>query len=368
VGVRQLQSYIKELENYRRGDPSPLIAAKRVWIGKERKTRSIYTILWQPFLAASLKANGAGGTKPADGGDAQSSAYRSAHGPPDTAAARPGSPIKDDGLTPDCAPAGDTQFSADRSEGAARSAISAQEGNAQYSARRSEGEVQDTGATLRGMPSEDGCMPPINTQFSADQSGDNTQEATAARTAIPTEDGSRIPNDVPRRDAQFSARRSGEDTTDAVGAQVAISSEEGGAVPDGLSPSDTQSSAHRFGDTQETAAARPGVPNEEGGAVSQPAILSVDTRAVADGMPTVDGAARALYANSQRRRQQQGQKPAPVPDRCAYQPLGPGDCVPHPSAQPCKNCGARVNPAHMIIRLRSGLFCERCCPACHPAA
>jgi hypothetical protein len=313
VGVRQLQSYIKELENYRRGDPSPLIAAKRVWIGKERKTRSIYTILWQPFLAASLKANGAGGTKPADGGDAQSSAYRSAHGPPDTAAARPGSPIKDDGLTPDCAPAGDTQFS-------------------------------------------------------ADQSGDNTQEATAARTAIPTEDGSRIPNDVPRRDAQFSARRSGEDTTDAVGAQVAISSEEGGAVPDGLSPSDTQSSAHRFGDTQETAAARPGVPNEEGGAVSQPAILSVDTRAVADGMPTVDGAARALYANSQRRRQQQGQKPAPVPDRCAYQPLGPGDCVPHPSAQPCKNCGARVNPAHMIIRLRSGLFCERCCPACHPAA
>jgi hypothetical protein len=59
IGVRvpQLQSYIKELESYTRGDPPepfPLIEVKRVWVETEGKTRNIYNLLWQPFRAANL--------------------------------------------------------------------------------------------------------------------------------------------------------------------------------------------------------------------------------------------------------------------------------------------------------------------------
>ena len=63
VNVRQLQNYMKELENYTRGDPPEpfrLIEVTRVWVEKEGKTRNIYSLLWHPFLLVNLKANGAG--------------------------------------------------------------------------------------------------------------------------------------------------------------------------------------------------------------------------------------------------------------------------------------------------------------------
>jgi hypothetical protein len=53
VQVRQLQSYLKELANYTRGDPPeavPLLAVKRVWVEKDQQTRNYYGLLWQPFL------------------------------------------------------------------------------------------------------------------------------------------------------------------------------------------------------------------------------------------------------------------------------------------------------------------------------
>lgn len=61
--VRQIQTYIKELEHYTRGDPPepvPLIEVKRVWVAREGRTRNIYNLLRQPFRALRLKANGAG--------------------------------------------------------------------------------------------------------------------------------------------------------------------------------------------------------------------------------------------------------------------------------------------------------------------
>lgn len=80
VKVRQLQSFIKELESYMRVDPPepfPLIEAKRVFVEKDRKTRNIYKLLWWPFLALDLKANGAERSYSADGGNAQYPAHRS---------------------------------------------------------------------------------------------------------------------------------------------------------------------------------------------------------------------------------------------------------------------------------------------------
>jgi hypothetical protein len=29
---------------------------------------------------------------------------------------------------------------------------------------------------------------------------------------------------------------------------------------------------------------------------------------------------------------------------------------------------ATVRETHLLMRVRSGVFCERCCPACHPRA
>ena len=62
---------------------------------------------------------------------------------------------------------------------------------------------------------------------------------------------------------------------------------------------------------------------------------------------------------------QQPQRLAPVLDRFAHRPLGAGDCMRNPSGK-CKKCGATVKPIHIMVRLISGTFCERCCPACHP--
>jgi hypothetical protein len=66
VKVRQLQTFCKELENYTRGDPPepcPLIEVKRAGAGKERKTRKIYNLLRQPFVA--IRTWLCGGTMPA---------------------------------------------------------------------------------------------------------------------------------------------------------------------------------------------------------------------------------------------------------------------------------------------------------------
>ena len=62
----------------------------------------------------------------------------------------------------------------------------------------------------------------------------------------------------------------------------------------------------------------------------------------------------------------EAQPPAPAVERRGYRPLGPGDCMLHSSAQRCQRCGATGKPVHMLIRLISGFFCEKCCPACHP--
>jgi hypothetical protein len=56
VKVRQLQTFIKELENYTRGDPPvpfPLIEVRRVWVEKEGKTRNIYNLRRHPFVAVT---------------------------------------------------------------------------------------------------------------------------------------------------------------------------------------------------------------------------------------------------------------------------------------------------------------------------
>jgi hypothetical protein len=131
----------------------------------------------------------------------------------------------------------------------------------------------------------------------------------------------------------------------------------GGAALDARPPSDTESSAHRSeGDTQDAAAGRPPIPGEDGSAV-----------------PDSTATARDMYTESQLLRQQlflqrQAQPPAQAFDRSSYRPVGPGDCMIHPSTQRCQKCGATVTPVHIMTRLIGGSFCERCCPACHPAS
>ena len=95
VKVRQLQPYIKELENYTRRDPPeafPLIEVKRTWVEKERKTRNIYSLLRRPFLAVSRMPEE---SQLAGGGNAQSFAYQSEGEAQYPAAGR--SPISNEG-------------------------------------------------------------------------------------------------------------------------------------------------------------------------------------------------------------------------------------------------------------------------------
>ena len=140
-----------------------------------------------------------------------------------------------------------------------------------------------------------------------------------------------------------------------------------GAALDAPTPSDTQSFSHQSeGEAQYPAAGRSPIPNAGGGvgpgAVARPAIPSEAGGSVPGGTAT----ARDMYTESQLLRQQLAQPPAPVVNRGAYRPLGPGDCTLHSSPQRCAKCGATVNPVHMMIRLIHGFFCEKCCPACHP--
>jgi hypothetical protein len=155
VKVRQLQSYIQELAQYTRGDPPqrfPLIEVKRVWGEKEAKTRNIYNLLWQPFLAVNLKANTAEEGRPAERANAQYPAHRFEGQAQDTTPAPPARPTKD-GVTADGRPRGDTQSPAHRSKAkmhdttAGWAAIPCEEGNAQYFAHRSGGAAQGSAAS-----------------------------------------------------------------------------------------------------------------------------------------------------------------------------------------------------------------------------
>ena len=64
----------------------------------------------------------------------------------------------------------------------------------------------------------------------------------------------------------------------------------------------------------------------------------------------------------------QTQPLASVLPRPAARPLGPGDCRRHSFPGKCQKCGATVKETHLMLRVMSGAFCERCCPACHPGA
>ncbi len=125
VKVRQLQSYIKELENYTQGDPPqplPLLEVKRVWDEKRAKTRNIYDLLRRPFLALNRMANRAEGAGLADGSNAQSSAHRSDGDAQGAAGAIPPIPLDDRGVIPDSISAADAQSSAHWSAGDAPNA------------------------------------------------------------------------------------------------------------------------------------------------------------------------------------------------------------------------------------------------------
>jgi hypothetical protein len=272
VKVRQLQSLIKELESYTRGDPPepfPLVEVKLVFVEKDRKTRNIYNLLRWPFLAVDGKANGAERPHLADGGDAQYSAHRSEGEAQDAAAAPLAMPSKG-GAVANGMPPSDTQSSA-----------------------------QDTAAALPEMIEKDGGlaphgMPPGDTQSSAYQSAGATPDTVARRRAMATEEG----------DAQYSAHRSGGDAQDAAPAPPGIPSENVGAVPTGNPPSDTQSSAHRSDcGALDTASGRPELHWTEYG----------------------EERARARYMKSLQVRQQQTRPQDSVFNRNAGRPLGSGD-------------------------------------------
>ncbi len=190
VKVRQLQSFIKELQSYTRGDPPepfPLVEVKLVFVEKDRKTRNIYNLLRWPFLAVDVKANGAERPHLADGGDAQ------------------------------------------------------------YAAHRSEGEAQEAAAAPLAMPSEDGGavadgMPPSDAQSFAYPGGD-AQDTAAALPEMLGKDGGLAPHGMPPGDTQSSAHRSGSDTQDIWTAPSATPGKDGGVTPDGMR--DTQSAAHQ---------------------------------------------------------------------------------------------------------------------------
>jgi hypothetical protein len=101
---------------------------------------------------------------------------------------------------------------------------------------------------------------------------------------------------------------------------------------------------------------------------------SGDARAMPDGGPLSNAPSVAHCSGDDPRDNANGRNLIPrAPDHRAsghtkYSgadwPLGPGDCTPHMSLQRCQKCGATVKPVHMMLRVLSGFFCPRCCPAC----
>jgi hypothetical protein len=318
VKVRQFQTFCKELENYTRGNPPepfPLIEVKRAGVGKERKTRNIYNLLRRPFVAVSLKTNGSEEARLANGGNARYSAHRSVGQAPNIAASSPG----------------DTQSSA----------------------HRSEGDAQNTAAALPAIRSDDGAVRSGlalgDTQSSAHRSVGDAQDIAAERAAaILVENDSGAPNGILPDDTQSSAHWSRGGTEDTA-ERPTIPSDGSGAG--GKRLGDTQSFAHRSGvSPQDTAAARR-IPSED-----------------VDEVPDGAAAVRAVYAKAQQLRQQQALPLASVIDQYAFRPLGSGDCMLHGLPARCKKCGATVKSVHIMTRVIAGTYCERCCPACHPAS
>jgi hypothetical protein len=219
-------------------------------------------------------------------------------------------------------------------------------------------------------PGEDGAirdgMPP----------GD-TQDTAAGWPAIPNEQGAAVPGDMPPNDTQSFAHRS----VDENGAEEAHLADSGngnilriglGARRKTLLPRDMEFFVKTV----------PGYRPACHLAMRNPPRIgprAIRTTLLLPGLPFLEIAARcrsgqpAIEVRSPCMRSpndsasSRRSRLARMLDQSAFQPLGPGDCVRHFSTQPCKNCSARVNPAHMIIRLGSGFFCEKCCPACHPA-
>jgi hypothetical protein len=267
VKVRQLQSDIKELENYTRGDPpepSPLISVKRVRVEKEGKSRNICILLRQPFLAVNRMANAEEGHV-ADGGNAQYSAHRSEGDSQHTAATPPAMSSENGDTVPDGLPSGDTQSFAPRSEcGAQDTAVGpapilADEGNTQHFAHWSEGDTEDTAAARPETRTEEGNAPDAaawganggavsagalsdDAQSFALQTGGATEDTAAGPPGSP-EDGAPGPDDMPPGDTQSIARSSGGDQQDPVAALPASPSADGGALQGGAPPNTHRGSA-----------------------------------------------------------------------------------------------------------------------------
>ena len=336
VKVRQLQSYLKELANYTRGDPPeafPLLAVKRVWVEKDHKTRNCYSLLWQPLLEMDLQQ----ATKRAhlaNGGNAQSVAHRSGENAQNTHPVPPEIPSEEGGVVPAGMPSSDTQ----------------------HPAHRSQSDTQDTAAKRPAVPGEDGDAvldgkPTGETPYSAHQSRGDPQDAAPERPGISRDYDGTVADGRPPSDAQYPAHRSAGNPQDTAGKRPVSLRDDDGTVAGGRTPGDTQSLAHRSqGDQPDTG--RPAISREDGGTVP-------------DTPQPGGGGAHVIRTPSHELRRPLTQPLKPVPPRYAERPLGPGDCMRNSFPGKCSKCGATVKEPHLLIRVRSGVFCERCCPACH---
>jgi hypothetical protein len=223
VQVRQLQSYLKELQNYTRGDPPkafPLLAVKQVWVKQDQKTRNCYSLLWQLFLEADPQEAGTKTAHLANGGKAQSLAHRSGSDPQDTTPERPGIPRDDGGGVADGRPPSD----------------------AQSLAHRSGSDPQDTTPERPGIPRDDGGvadgLPPSDAQYPAHRSEGDPQNIAAERPAIPRDDDGTVADGRPPSDTQYPAHRSEGNPRDTAAERPAIPGGDAGTVPDAMQPGD----------------------------------------------------------------------------------------------------------------------------------
>jgi hypothetical protein len=314
-----------------------LLAVKRVWVEKDQKTRNCYTLLWQPFLGVDLKEAGTKRTHRANGGNAQSVAHRSGENTQNMHPVPPGIPSEDDGVV---------------GAGMSRS-------DRQSSARRSVDDLQDPASGWPAIPREDGGAvpdgrPPGDTQYSAHQSGSDPPDTTPERPGIPRDDDRTVAERWPPSDAQYPAHRSEGNPPDIAAERPAISRDDNGAAADNGPPSDMQYPAHQpEGDPPDPA---------------RPAILGGDAGTVPDAMQPGVAGLHVVNTQSHELSRSQTQPLDSVPSQYMERPLGPGDCKRHSFPGKCKKCGATVKETHLIMRVMSGAFCERCCPACHPGA
>jgi len=267
--------------------------------------------------------------------DRQSSAHRSVDDPQDPAAEWPAIPSEDGGGVADGLPPGDTQ----------------------YSAHQSGGDPQDIAPERPGIPrDDDGTIadgrPPTDAQYPAHRSADNPQDAAAEGPTIPDDDGT-VVGGRPSGDTQYPAHQSGGNTQDTAAERPTIPGDDDGTVVDGRPPGDTQYPAHQSGIN----------PPDTG----RPTILG-DAGTVPDAMQPSDGGAHIITTPNHGLRLPQTQLLDPLVLRYAERPLGPGDCKLHSFPGKYKKCGSTVQETHLMLRVMSGAFCERCCPACHPGA